>query len=163
MVEKNYAGQLDVCWNLFSMFWRCICGLCLRIKPLFSLNANLLDYCWGNLFSESMILLFWYTESIMTIRTCVFGTWIFSQSTEAILIHISKKNLPRNQPDINFLVVEKLSCSHLMNFLHMHQLTCLNSSTSFFSVKKIRMQSLVLNDDVSCSVPLKKKLSAQFL
>jgi hypothetical protein len=36
------------------------------------------------------------------------------------LICISK-NIPRNQPDISFMVVEKFSCFHLMNFFHMHQ------------------------------------------
>jgi hypothetical protein len=30
---------------------------------------------WSNIFSENMTLLFWYTRSVMTIYTCVFGTW----------------------------------------------------------------------------------------
>jgi len=42
---ENFAWKSEFCWNLFSMFWRCIPGLCLRIKLPFSLDADLLDYC----------------------------------------------------------------------------------------------------------------------
>src|SRR5882762_3533501 len=42
------------------------------------------------------------------------------QIIETILIHLAKtKFLRKNQQDINFLVVEKLSYFHQMNFLHM--------------------------------------------
>src|ERR1700676_1226898 len=73
-----------------------------------------------------------------------------------ILIHISKKNLLRTHPDINFLVVEKLSYFHWMNFSHMHLLTWMSNSISFSTVsKKIKKQSLVFTDGkVLCSVPL---------
>ena len=136
MVEKNWAGQLDFCWNLFSMFWRCTPGLCLRIKSPFSLDAKLLDYCWDNLFSESMTLLYWYARSIMTIRICIFHTWNFFQSLKMTCIHISDKNMLNNQPDISFMVVEKLFYFHPMNFLHIHQLTCMSSNISFFIVSQ---------------------------
>ena len=43
-MEKNYVVQWEFYWNPFSMFWKCKPGLCLRIKHLLSLDANLLDY-----------------------------------------------------------------------------------------------------------------------
>jgi hypothetical protein len=66
-------------------------GLCLRINLLFGLNLSLLDYCCGDLFFKSMTLLFWYTVSIMAIRTCIFGTWIFFQSIKLALVHRKQK------------------------------------------------------------------------
>jgi hypothetical protein len=42
------------------------------------------------------------------------------QNIEMMLMHISKKNILRNQPDINFMVVVKHFCFHLMNFFHIH-------------------------------------------
>ena len=73
-----------------------------------------------------------------------------------VLMHISEKNTLKNLPDISSMVVERLSYFHLMNFFHIHQLTCMSSSISFFMVlKKNQKQSVVLNDgDVLCSVPL---------
>jgi hypothetical protein len=54
------------------------------------------------------------------------------------------------------MVVEKLSYFHLMNFFHIHQLTCMSNSISFFMcIKKDNKQIFVLNDgNVLCNVPL---------
>jgi hypothetical protein len=46
------------------MFWKCIPGLHLNIKLLFDLDADLLHYCWNDLYSETM-----------TIRTYIPGIW----------------------------------------------------------------------------------------
>src|ERR1700691_4522726 len=103
-----------------------------------------------------MTSMFWCTNSIITIRMHVFGICIFFQSIKMVLMHISEKNTLKNQPDINSMVVEKLSYFHLKNFFHIHQLTCVSSSSiSFFMVlKKIRSRVLFLVMVMYCAVCL---------
>jgi hypothetical protein len=135
MVEKNKLGQLGFCWNVSSTSWRCMHGLCLRIKLLFNLNAGLLDLCWSNLFSENLTLLFSYIKSIMIIRTSVFGNW---ESIEIIPMCIQNKNTLKNQLQSMITVVERLSYFHLMSFSYIHQLTCMNNSINLFSASNKR-------------------------
>ena len=128
------------------MFWRCILGLCPRMKCPFSLDADILDYRWRNLFSESMTLLLWHTEPIKIIRTCVFGTWISSQSIEMVLMHRSKKNLLKNQPDINFLHGRAPVFIWWTSSICINWLAWTAVPVSSVCQKKIQKQSLVLND-----------------
>ena len=119
------------------MFWRCIPGHCLIIKLPCGLDADLLDYCWSNLFSESMILLFWYTKSIMTIRTWVFGPWIFFLKVQKWFSYTYQRRTcwEINQRS-NFWWQKSSPVFIWWTFSHMHQLTCLDSNISFFSVSK---------------------------
>jgi len=77
-----------------------------------------------------MTLLLGYIKSIMTIRAGIFAIEKYSN----ILTLTQKKDALRNQLDIIFMVVEKLSYFHQMNFIHMHQLTYMSNSISFFGV-----------------------------
>src|ERR1700729_4503311 len=91
-----------------------------------------------------MTLLFIYTSFIIVIETCVFKTGEFFQLIKMSLRHKSK-NSSKNQTNFSFMVVEKLSYLHLMNFFHIHQLIWMSSSINFFSVsKKITRRAMFL-------------------
>jgi hypothetical protein len=72
------------------------------------------------------------------------------------LIEISK-NMPKTQSDIGFMAVEELSCFHLMNFFHVHQLSYMSNIISFSSVlpkNRSKASLFMMHSDILCNVPL---------
>jgi hypothetical protein len=118
-VLKMYTWYLSE--NQASIQFRCrLVGILLKQSLLREHDFHVLVY-----------RLYHYHQNV-----CLWHLNLFPKYRNGSHVHIREEHTLRNQPDINSMVVEKPPYFHLMNFFHIHQLTCMSSSISFVMVSE---------------------------